>query len=72
MSINTKAKNTYVNNLKRLKNLIEDNDNLSVRDVAKLIGISKTTLYNYLNGQSIIPYDVYLKLEYLLVAKNPV
>lgn len=72
MSINTKAKNTYVNNLKKLKNLIEDNDNLSVRDVAKLIGISKTTLYNYLNGQSIIPYDVYLKLEYLLVAKNPV
>ena len=72
MSINTKTKNTYVNNLKKLKNLIEDNDNLTVRDVAKLIGLSKPTLYNYLNGQSIIPYDVYLKLEYLLVAKNPV
>lgn len=72
MSINTKANNTYVNNLRRIKNLIEDNDNLSVRDVAELIGVSKSALYSYLNGQSIIPYDVYLKLECLLAVKNPV
>lgn len=72
MSINTKANNTYVNNLRKLKNLIEDNDNLSVRDIADIIGISKSALYSYLNGQSIIPYDIYLKLEYLLATKNPV
>ena len=72
MSINTKANNTYVDNLRKIKNLIEDNDNLSVRDIAKLIGVSKSALYSYLNGQSIIPYDVYLKLEFLLAAKNPV
>ena len=72
MSINTIANDTYVNNLRKLKNLIEDNDNLSVRDVADIIGIGKSTLYSYLNGQSVIPYDVYLKLEYLLVTKNPV
>ena len=72
MSINTIANDTYVNNLRKLKNLIEDNDNLSVRDVADIIGIGKSTLYSYLNCQSVIPYDVYLKLEYLLVTKNPV
>lgn len=72
MSINKIANDTYVNDLQRIKNQIEDNDNLNVREAAKIIGVSKSALYSYFKFERIMPYDVYLKLKYLLANKNPV
>ncbi len=72
MSINEIADDTYVKDLRRIKNQIEDNDNINVRYVAERVGISKSSLYSYLNFESMIPYDVYLKIKLLLANENPV
>ena len=71
MSITKMANSAYIRDIEKIKNQIEDNDSLNVRIIAKKIGISKSTLYKYLNNETYMPHDIYLAIVFLISQKNP-
>lgn len=40
-------------NKRKLERLIKDNPNLTMQDIADILGVSRTTLYNYCNNLGI-------------------
>lgn len=65
MSIKESVKHTYNDDLKIINESIRRKE-IKKSKLAKDLGISRQTLYDYLNGINIMPYDVVLYLKMLI------
>ncbi len=65
MSIKESVKHTYNDDLKVINENIRRKE-IKKSQLAKDLGISRQTLYDYLKGINIMPYDVVLYLKMLI------
>lgn len=65
MSIKESVKHTYNDDLKAINEIICRKE-IKKSKLAKDLGISRQTLYDYLNGINIMPYDVVIHIRMLI------
>lgn len=65
MGIKESVKHTYNDDLRKINESIRRKE-IKKSHIAKDLGISRQTLYDYLNGINIMPYDVVLYLKMLI------